>query len=153
AGRRALVGAEAAADRVVLRLDMLKVRVLPTGALANRLEPDADETDDWRFLRRPALLGFVALVSIVVGASLTSSPFKLEMSGTWFFGEPSGNVATSRFMLFGLVAVYGGLVLLARVWYGMLKALARRPGVPIHYLAWILVLWSIPMLVVAPIFS
>src|SRR5208283_2768090 len=85
--------------------------------------------------------------------SLTSSPFKLEMSGTWFFGEPSGNVATSRFMLFGLVAVYGGLVLLARVWYGMLKPLARRPGVPIHYLAWILVLWSIPMLVVAPIFS
>ncbi len=153
AGRKVLERAETGADRVVLRLDMLKVRVLPSGALAGRLEPDADDTDDWRFLRRPALLGFVALVSIVVGASLTSSPFKLEMSGTWFFGEPSGSGPTTRYMLFGLVAVYGGLVLLARVWYGMLKALARRPGVPIHYLVWILLLWSIPMLVVAPIFS
>ena len=38
------------------------------------------------------------------------------------------------FMLFGLVAVYGGLVLLMRVWYGMTKALARRPGVPVKYL-------------------
>ena len=56
-------------------------------------------------------------------------------------------------MLFGLVAVYGGLVLLMRVWYGLMKALARRPGVPIKYLAWILVLWLVPMLVVAPVFS
>ena len=51
------------------------------------------------------------------------------------------------------MAVYGGLVLLMRVWYGLLKALARRPGVPIPYLAWMLALWVLPMLVVAPIFS
>ena len=152
-GRRALLRADAAANQVILRVDMLKVRVLPSRTLAGRLEPDVADADDWRFLRRPALLGFVALVSIVVGASLTSSPFKLEMSGTWFFGEPAGTGPTQSFTMFGLVAVYGGLVLLARVWYGMLKALARRPGVPIHYLAWILVLWSIPMLIVAPIFS
>jgi len=34
-----------------------------------------------------------------------------------------------------------------------MKALARRPGVPIRYLGYILVLWMIPMLVVAPILS
>jgi hypothetical protein len=153
AGKAALSRADAAADRLVLRLDMLRVRVLPTRALAGRLEPDAADTDDWRFLRRPAVLGFVALVAIVLGASLPSSPFKLEMGGTWFFGEPSGTGATQSDMLLGLVAVYGGLVLLMRVWYGLMKALARRPGVPVRYLAWILVLWLIPMLVVAPVFS
>ncbi|MGH9108784.1 MAG: polyprenol phosphomannose-dependent alpha 1,6 mannosyltransferase MptB, partial [Acidimicrobiales bacterium] len=40
-----------------------------------------------------------------------------------------------------------------RVWYGLMKALRRRPGVPTRYLGWILVLWIVPMLVVAPIFS
>lgn len=133
--------------------EMAKVRLLPSSVLAGQMRPDEDDPDDWRFLRRPALLGFLALVSVVVGASLPSSPFKLEMSGTWFFGEPASGGATQGFMLFGLVAVYGGLVLLMRVWYGLMKALARRPGVPISHLTWILCLWMLPMLVVAPIFS
>ncbi len=140
-------------DRVALALDVAKVRLLPGWAVAGQV-PDDDEADDsWRFLRRPALLGFVALTAVAVGASLPSSPFKLEMAGTWFFGEPAPNTNSQSFMLFGLVAVYGGLVLLMRVWYGLMKALARRPGVPVRYLGWILVLWIIPMLIVAPIFS
>jgi len=142
-----------AADRFGMRLEMLKVRVLPASMLSERVDPGADDPDGWRFLRRPAMLGFLALVSIAVGASLPSSPFKLEMAGSWFFGEPPPGGSSESFMLFGLVAVYGGLVLLIRVWYGLMKALARRPGVPVHYLTLILVLWTIPMLVVAPIFS
>ncbi|MHB1583005.1 MAG: polyprenol phosphomannose-dependent alpha 1,6 mannosyltransferase MptB [Acidimicrobiales bacterium] len=140
-------------DRIQFWLELAKVRLLPSSLLAGRMRPDDDDPDDWRFLRRPALLGFLALVAVVVGASLTSSPFKLEMSGTWFFGEPASGGATQSFMLFGLVAVYGGLVLLMRVWYGLMKALARRPGVPMSHLGWILCLWMVPMLVVAPIFS
>jgi hypothetical protein len=152
-GRRAAARAGTAVDHLVLQLEMLKVRVLPTSVLAGQMQPDDDRTDDWRFLRRPALLGFVALVAVAVGASLPSSPFKLEMAGTWFFGEPPVNGSSTSFMLFGLVAVYGGLVLLMRVWYGLMKALARRPGVPIRYLTWIFILWVLPMLVVAPVFS
>ena len=38
---------------------------------------------------RPALLGFAAMVAIAIGASMPSSPFKLEMPGVWFFGVPS----------------------------------------------------------------
>ncbi len=143
----------AAADALAVRLEMVKVRVLPASMLADRVHPDAGEPEGWRFLRRPALLGFVALCAITVGASLPSSPFKLEMAGTWFFGEPPPGGSSESFMLFGLVAVYGGLVLLIRVWYGLMKALARRPGVPVRYLGWILALWILPMLVVAPIFS
>jgi hypothetical protein len=130
------------------------MRILPRAALAGRMQPDADDADDWSFLRRPALMGFFALVAVVVGASLPSSPFKLEMPGTWYFGEPAeAGVASTSFLLFGLVAVYGGLVLLMRVWCGMIRALGRRPGVPIRYMWVILALWTLPMLVVAPIFS
>lgn len=153
AGSAAAARASGLADRVVMRLEMLKVRVLPTALLAGQVQADETATDDWRFLRRPALLGFLALVSVVVGASLPSSPFKLEMAGTWFFGEPATNGASGGTMLLGLVLVYGGLVLFMRVWYGLLKALARRPGVPMVHLTWMLVLWVLPMLVVAPIFS
>ncbi len=141
-----------AADRLGVRLEMLKLRVLPAAMLAERVNP-TEEGDGWGFLRRPALLGFLALCSIAIGASLPSSPFKLELTGTWFFGEPAGNQPSDSFMLFGLVAVYGGVVLLARVWYGLMKALARRPGVPVRYLVGILALWIVPMLLVAPIFS
>ncbi len=136
-----------------MRLEMLKVRVLPASMLADRVQPGDDEPEGWRFLRRPALLGFLALCAIAIGASLPSSPFKLEMAGTWFFGEPPQGGSSESFMLFGLVAVYGGIVLLVRVWYGLMKALARRPGVPVRYLGWILALWIVPMMVVAPIFS
>jgi alpha-1,6-mannosyltransferase len=145
--------AAAVADRTAMRLELFKMRVLPTSVLAGQAQPDETAVNDWRFLRRPALLGFLALVSVAAGASLPSSPFKLEMAGTWFFGEPASGGSSPGTLLLGLVAVYGGLVLFMRVWYGLLKSLARRPGVPMHYLAWTLVLWLLPMLVVAPIFS
>ncbi|MGH9917960.1 MAG: polyprenol phosphomannose-dependent alpha 1,6 mannosyltransferase MptB, partial [Nitrososphaerales archaeon] len=134
--------------------EVVRVRVAPVGVLGENVDPDHDAANDWHFLRRPAILGFVALASIAVGASINSSPFKLEMPGTWFFGEPSQQgVVSTAFLLFGLVAVYGGLVLLMRVWYGMTRALTRRPGTPLKHLWMILALWIIPMLVIAPIFS
>ena len=139
---------------VVMLAEVVRLRVSPVGVLGENVDPDQASSNDWRFLRRPALIGFVALVSVAVGVSLTSSPFKLEMPGTWFFGVPSQTGVTSTaFLLFGLVAVYGGLVLLMRVWYGLTRALTRRPGTPLKHLWLILGLWMIPMLVVAPIFS
>jgi hypothetical protein len=141
-------------DRVVMLAEVVRVRISPVGVLGENVDPDRDTTNDWRWLRRPALMGFVALVSVAVGVSIDSSPFKLEMPGTWFFGVPSqSGPASTAYLLFGLVAVYGGLVLLMRVWYGMTRALTRRPGTPLKHLWLILGLWMIPMLVVAPIFS
>jgi alpha-1,6-mannosyltransferase len=136
------------------------------GAFAKRVvakvrpahSPDEIAPDDWRWLRRPGLLGFIALVAIAVGSSFSNSPFKLEMPGTWFFGVPTANTAATdhgnqTLLMLGLVLVYGGLVLLLRVWIQLGKALKARPGAPIKALVWILVLWVIPMMVIAPIFS
>ncbi len=102
---------------------------------------------------RPALLGFVAMVAIAVGASLPSSPFKLEMPGVWFFGVPSTDGASTWAVYFSLAAVYGGLLLLMRVWWGMTRLYARCPGVPIRKMMWVFALWTTPMLVIAPLFS
>ncbi len=114
--------------------------------------------EGWGFLWRPALLGLVALVSIAVGTSFSNSPFKLEMAGSWFFGVPTQNVsvfATPRAstMLLGITLVYGGLVLLARVWIRLAGVCLRHRGAPVGRLGWILALWILPMLVIAPIFS
>ena len=137
--------------RIAMEFDAAKMRFLPSGFVARRVEPE--EEDGWRVLRRPALMGFLALMAVVLGASFTSSPFKLEMPGTWFFGEPSTAGATQSFMLLGLVCSYGGMILFGRVWIGLMRLLARRGGVPIKYLGWILALWLVPMIIVPPILS
>ena len=115
------------------------------------MEAASSDPDDWTFLRRPALLGFLAVTAICVGASLPSSPFKLDFGGTWFFGVSAW--PSTMMMLPGVVAVYGGMILFVRVWFGLYQVLRGRPGVPIRQLTIMLALWLVPLLVVAPLFS
>ena len=147
------VGTRASERLLELRASALHV-IRPTQQPSNELL----DPDDWSWLWRPGLIGFAALIAIAAGGSFSNSPFKLEMPGTWFFGVPSANTAATdhgneALLLLGLLLVYGGLVLLIRTWIQLSKALIKRPGAPIGKLAWILVLWVIPMLVVAPMFS
>jgi hypothetical protein len=141
-------------DRVGLLLEGARLRLLSPSRLSTRVEGESGEFDDWTFLRRPALLGFLAIISICVGSAFPGSPFKLDMAGTWFFGEPPATDAARTVLLLpGVVAVYGGMLLLARVWYGLVQALRHRPGAPIKPLALMLVAWVVPLLAVAPLFS
>ncbi len=112
-----------------------------------------DEGQPRGLVLRPALLGFVAMVAIAIGASLPSSPFKLELPHVWFFGVPRTVHASTWGVYFTLAAVYGGLLLLMRVWWGMTRLYSRCPGVPIKRMMWVFALWSLPMLVIAPLFS
>ena len=102
---------------------------------------------------RPALLGFVAVLAVAVGGSLPSSPFKLDMPGVWFFGEPSTPTPSRWGLYFSLTAVYGGLLLFMRVWWGMSRLYRRRHGIPTRVMAGVFALWSLPILVIAPLFS
>jgi hypothetical protein len=141
-------------DRVPLWAEALRLRLTSRAGLARQVQAgrsDMAEAEDWSFLRRPALLGFIAVLSICIGASLPSSPFKLDEGGTWFFGV--SNWPTTTLMLPGVVAVYGGMVLFVRVWFGLFQTLRARPGVSVRPLAWMLVLWLLPLLAVAPLFS
>jgi hypothetical protein len=142
-------------NRLSMRAEAWQIRLAPRLTLTQRVEAYRGEPDDWTFLRRPALLGFIAVLSICIGASLPSSPFKLEGSagwgGAWFFGEAPW--PTTAWMLPGVVAVYGGMVLFVRVWFGLYQTLRARPNVPIKPLVYMLGLWILPLMAVAPLFS
>ena len=109
------------------------------------LPEEASAGDGSQLLVRPAVLGFIAICAIVAGASQPNSPFTLKAPGAWFFGVSSSNAAAgahnSAGAFFGLVAVFGGLLLLMRVWYGLIRTLTRRPGVPVRKLMAVFALW------------
>jgi len=155
-----LVGGTAVAPRshLVLRsvfthLDGLRDRL---GGPSDAFEADpapGEEIDTRGLVLRPALLGFVAVLAVAIGASMPSSPFKLEMPGVWFFGEPSTATPSHWGVYFSLAAVYGGLLMFMRVWWGMIRLYRSRRGVPVRTMMGVFTLWSLPILVIAPLFS
>jgi len=110
----------------------------------------------WSFLWEPALLGLLAMSLVLAGCSFTNTPFKLNLVNTWFFAEPSsgqvGAPSETRLLL-SIVLVYGGLVLLMRVWLRLAEVMKHHAGAPLKQLWWMLALWSIPMIVAPPLFS
>ena len=66
---------------------------------------------------------------------------------------PAPTAASRWGVYFTLAAVYGGLLLFMRVWWGMTRLYSRCPGVPVNRMMWVFALWSLPMLVIAPLFS
>src|SRR5208283_1743198 len=92
--------------------------------------------------------------AISIGSVQQRSPFALKLPGAWFFGVPAtGSEGSSHGLFFGLVAVYGGLLLLMRVWYGLARSLSQVPGVPVRKLAVVACIWMVPLLIAPPLFS
>jgi alpha-1,6-mannosyltransferase len=141
---------ERGATRFESGVQILEQRYTPLG----RFTPGPFE--GWNFLWQPALLGFVALTAILAGSSFTNSPFKYNFTGAWYFGEPAANAAgvpsVTRYIL-SVVLVYGGLLLLMRVWLRLAEVVKNHVGAPLKKLWWIFGLWSIPMVVAPPLFS
>jgi len=141
---------ERVATRFESVVELLEHRYTPLG----RFTPGPFE--GWGFLWQPAVLGFVALTSILAGVSFTNSPFKLNMANTWFFGEPSasqvGAPSVTKYVV-SVVLVYGGLLLLMRVWLRLAEVMKLHAGASLKQLWWTLALWSVPMIVAPPLFS
>lgn len=147
-----------AVDRVLDRVNAWDTAMRDRWPFKTILGPEIDPTrvqgDGSRLLVRPAVMGFIGLTAIAAGASQPDSPFALKLPGSWFFGLPAAGAHTSTGGLFlGLVAVYGGLLLLMRAWFSMTRTLASVPGVPVRAVALVLAAWCVPMLVGPPIFS
>jgi alpha-1,6-mannosyltransferase len=131
-------------------VQLLERRYTPLG----RFTPGPFE--GWGFLWQPAVLGFVALTAILAGSSFTNSPFKYNLTNTWFFGEPAANaggVPSETKYILSVVLVYGGLLLLMRVWLRLSEVLKLHGGVPLKKLWWIFAMWAAPMVVAPPLFS
>jgi hypothetical protein len=142
-------------DRLSMWDDVIRARLPFTSLVVPDLGPEAMDgaTDGSRLLVRPAILGFVAVSAITVGALQPTSPFALKMAGAWPIGISASGSHSPLDLFFGLIAVYGGLLLMLRVWWGLARTLARTPGVPVRKLAVVLALWILPLLIAPPLFS
>jgi hypothetical protein len=104
------------------------------------------------------LLGFIGTAAIVVGAVLGGPSFETHLPGAWFFGMPGGlfgSLGTSDTLppVASLALVFGGLILLTRVWFGLLGYLSRQPGVPVKRIVLVVLVWALPLLLAPPLFS
>lgn len=130
----------------------------------------AGRTPLTRLLAAPAIFGFLSAVGITVGASLPSSPFtwktcsgsapgSLAVCHPWFFGIPPPPIATGaplpadRSLFVGLVLVYGGMVLMFQTWIALVRVARRFPGIPVRRFVPVFAAWTLPLLVVGPLFS
>ena len=55
--------------------------------------------------------------------------------------------------ILSVVLVYGGLLLLMRVWLRLAEIMKLHPGAKLKSLWWMLLLWATPMIVAPPLFS
>ncbi len=142
---------ERVAGAVESVIQLLERRYTPLG----RFSPGPFQ--GWGFLWRPAIIGFVALCAILGGASFSNTPFKLNYAHTWPFGVPTvqgtSQLSNETTLMFSIVLVFGGLVLLMRVWLRLAEVVHLHPGSPIKAWYWMLALWSVPMIVAPPLFS
>jgi len=141
---------ESVAGGVESGIQVLEQRYTPLG----RFRPGPFE--GWEFLWQPAVLGFLAMCLLFAGGSFPNSPLKLDLAGTWFFGEPARAISTSPTqvtLLLSVVLGWGGLVLLMRVWLRLVEVLKLHPGAPLRSLWWVFAMWAAPMLIAPPMFS
>jgi hypothetical protein len=109
-------------------------------------------------LARTAAVGALGTTAIVVGALLGGPSFEAHLPGAWFFGMPGGPLGwlgTSQTLppVAALALVFGGLILLTRVWLGFLRYLKNNEGFPVKRVVLVVVIWAVPLLLAPPLFS
>src|SRR5580698_3543527 len=107
---------------------------------------------------RTALLGLAGSSAIVVGAVLGGQSFETHLAGSWFFGMPGGPFGSfgsnsSLPPIASLALVFGGLILLSRVWFGFLRHLNGHHGFPVKRVVLVVAIWAVPLLLAPPLFS
>jgi alpha-1,6-mannosyltransferase len=108
-------------------------------------------------VRSAGLVGAAGSLCILFGVAQPGSPFVVKAPGAWFFGIPgpgssAGAAGTARFV--GVLLVYAGITLMLGSWFELVRALRRRPSPESRStLVAILVAWTVPVLVMPPLFS
>ena len=107
---------------------------------------------------RTAVFGLVGSSAIVAGAVLGGQSFETHLPGAWFFGMPGGPAGSFGSdsglpTIASLALVFGGLILLTRVWLGFLRHLNRNHGFPVKRVVLVVAIWAVPLLLAPPLFS
>ena len=107
---------------------------------------------------RTALLGLAGSSAIVAGAVLGGQSFETHLPGAWFFGMPggpAGSLGSNSGLptIASLALVFGGLILLTRVWLGFLRHLNGHHGFPVKRVVLVVTIWAVPLLLAPPLFS
>ena len=131
-------------------------------ALKHLLRPAGGEAEQGTgqvpSLRRYALAGVLAGTAVVAGAVSGGGTFVSHLPGAWLFGTPGGPLgflssSAPTPPAASVLAVYGGIAALAGIWWRLLRALQRRPGVPVGQVIRVLCVWAAPFVVAPPLFS
>jgi hypothetical protein len=93
-----------------------------------------------------AVMGFVGLALIALGALQPKSPFTSAVPGSWPFHFSVSSVGQGG----GTLLVYSGIVVLLAAWYLMGISSAERP---LHHLYVVLAAWCVPLFAMPPLFS
>ena len=107
---------------------------------------------------RTAMFGLLGSAAIVAGAVLGGQPFETHLPGAWFFGMPGGPAGSlgsdsGQPTIASLALVFGGLILLTRVWLGFLRHLNSHHGFPVKRVVLVVAIWAVPLLLAPPLFS
>jgi hypothetical protein len=95
---------------------------------------------------------------ITGGALMGGRAYENHLPGAWFFGMPGGflgSIGSNQVFppIYATIAVYIGLILLTRVWIGLLRQLIAHRGFPVKRIVIVVVIWAIPLLLAPPLFS
>ena len=109
-------------------------------------------------LGRTAVLGALGTAAIVIGSLFGGQSFETHLPGAWFFGMPGGTLGSigtdsSLPPVVSLALVFGGLILLTRVWLGLLRMLKANEGFPVKRVVLVIVVWAVPLMLAPPLFS
>ena len=104
------------------------------------------------------VLGLVATLAVVAGALLGGSAYETHLPGAWFFGMPGGPFGSLGSTgphppIDAIALVYGGIIVLTRVWIGLLRQLSLHRGVPVTRVVVVVAIWALPLLLAPPLFS
>jgi alpha-1,6-mannosyltransferase len=101
-------------------------------------------------LRLAGAGGCLGALCVLLGAAQGSSPFARKLPGAWFFGT---NSSASNGTFLGIMLVYVGVAIMIGSWFELVRTLRRHPDTALGRVVSIMVLWTVPVLFMPPLFS
>jgi hypothetical protein len=99
-------------------------------------------------------IGFSGSLCVLVGVAQSGSPFTSKLPDAWFFGLGTGSSSAGQDGTYlGVIILYLGVVLMVASWFEIVRALRRNPATPVRTVVTIIAAWSVPVLVMPPLFS